>query len=105
MKYTKEYQKMILNENAIGNLLSRLLGLIKGGAVVGGLDNILPMAANIGQNIRHNEWVRSGAKAGFGGSVLGGSDLISKAVLPNIQTTDIQRALGLTGRPYKRSKK
>lgn len=97
MKYTENYQPKALQENAKfleENVIVKLLKLLTGTAGAAGGGAVLDMARDIGRNIRHNEFVRSGAKAGFGGTGLGTSDLITRAIMPNLQITDIQRALG-----------
>lgn len=91
MKYTENYQRETLNENLVVAAIKAILG---GGVATTGADKIMSMAGDIGRNIRQNEYIRSGAKAGFGGSDLGTSDLISRSIMPNIQRTDFQRAFG-----------
>ncbi len=90
MKYTENYQRETLNENIVLSLVKAILG---GASATTGADQIIPIAKEIGRNIRQNEYIRSGAKAGFGSSGLGTSDLISKSIMPNIQVTDLQRAI------------
>lgn len=89
MKYTENYQRETLNENILVGLVRSILS---GTSKTIGANQILPIAQEIGRNIRQNEYIRSGAKAGFGGSDLGKSDLISRSIMPNIQVTDFQRA-------------
>ena len=98
MKYTEKYLE--LNEQSLDlvSLLRRLAGLgVKGtgsGLGAAGIGDIFRMAQTVGQGIRQNEYLRSGAKAGFGGSAQLGQDIISRAVKPNIEVTDFQRAIG-----------
>ena len=89
MKYTENYQRETLNENVLAALLKSILG-----GASQEKDQLVNIAQEIGRNIRQNEYLRSGAKAGFGGSDLGTSDLISRSIMPNIQRTDFQRAFG-----------
>ena len=91
MKYTENYQRETLNENVVVSLVRSILS---GTSATTGANQILPIAQEIGRNIRQNEYIRSGAKAGFGSSGLGTSDLISRSIMPNIQKTDFQRAFG-----------
>ena len=90
MKYTENYQRETLNENIVVSVVKAILG---GAGQASGADQIYPIAKEIGRNIRQNEYIRSGAKAGFGSSGLGTSDLISRSIMPNIQKTDFQRAI------------
>ena len=89
MKYTENYQRETLNENVLAALLKSILG-----GASQEKDQLVNIAQEIGRNIRQNGYLRSGAKAGFGGSDLGTSDLISRSIMPNIQRTDFQRAFG-----------
>jgi len=87
MKYTENYQRETLNENVVVGLVRSILG-----GANQEKNQIINIAQEIGRNIRQNEYLRSGAKAGFGGSDLGKSDLIRRSIMPNIQVTDFQRA-------------
>ena len=101
MKYTEKYLELNEQRNT-QNPLVRLLGMILGGgsrtigAALGaaGFSDAFKMAQDVGRNIRKNEYLRSGAKAGFGQGGRLGQDLISRAVDQNVSVTDFQRAIG-----------
>ena len=98
MKYTEKYLE--LNEQSLNllSLLRQIAGLgVKGtgsGLGAAGIGDMFRMAQTVGQGIRQNEYLRSGAKAGFGPSAQLGQDIVSRAVKPNIEITDFQRAIG-----------